>query len=117
MEKTLYIDGKQVRFKSTGGTLLRYKMQFGSDFLSDISKLASIEISEEDLEDTKKKIEAIGKIDMEAMYNFIWVLAKTADKNIPEPLEWLDEFETFPIMDILPELMDLIQSSFINKKK
>ena len=33
MEKTLTIDGKQIRFKSTAATLIRYKTQFGRDFL------------------------------------------------------------------------------------
>ena len=39
MEKILTIDGRQVKFKSTGAFLLRYKAQFGRDALQDILKL------------------------------------------------------------------------------
>ena len=33
MEKTLNIDGKDIRFKSTAGTLMRYRMNFGRDLM------------------------------------------------------------------------------------
>ena len=32
MEKTIVISGRPVRFKSTGATMLKYKMQFGREF-------------------------------------------------------------------------------------
>ena len=34
MEKTLTIDGKEVRFKSTAATPLRYKAQFNKDYFN-----------------------------------------------------------------------------------
>ena len=43
MEKTITIDGKQVRFKSNGATPLRYKAQFGKDYFKEIMKLAALE--------------------------------------------------------------------------
>ena len=39
MEKILTIDGRQVKFKSTGAFLLRYKAQFGRDALQDMFAL------------------------------------------------------------------------------
>jgi hypothetical protein len=114
MEKTLTIDGKKVRFKSTGATPLRYKAQFQKDFFADILKLNSLkglqkaeEIKSEDIE----------KIDFDVLYNITWVLAKTADKEIAEPIEWLDAFSEFPLLEIVPELQDLIQSTIQAKKK
>ncbi|WP_316246313.1 hypothetical protein [Sutcliffiella horikoshii] len=61
--------------------------------------------------------EQIKTLDMEVFYNICWTLAKTADKNIPEPIDWLDEFEEFPIMDIMSELQELITKSFGTTKK
>lgn len=113
MEKTLTIDGKQVRFKSTGATPLRYKTQFGTDFFADLMKM-------EKLSKIKNKkqpsYEDVKSLDMEVFYNICWVLAKTADKSIPEPLEWLDTFDEFPLMEILPELQELISGSLQSKK-
>jgi len=104
MEKILTIDGRQVRFKSTGAFLLRYKAQFGRDALQDILKLQGAI-------DNKNQIKNIGALDLEVFYNLVWTLAKTADPNIPPPMEWLDEFSEFPLMDIIPEIIDLIFSS------
>jgi hypothetical protein len=104
MEKILTIDGRQVRFKSTGAFLLRYKAQFGRDALQDIFKL-------QDAVDSKNRIKNISALDLEVLYDLAWTLAKTADPNIPPPLEWLDEFSEFPLMDIIPEIIDLIFSS------
>ena len=104
MEKILNIDGRQVKFKSTGAFLLRYKAQFKKDAIQDIFKLANA-INKETNEITN--IEAF---DLEMFYNLVWTLAKTADPTIPPPMEWLDEFSEFPLMEIIPEVTDLIFS-------
>lgn len=103
MEKILNIDGRQVKFKSTGAYLLRYKAQFGRDALKDIYKLMGA-MGEDN------KITNIDALDLEVLYDIVWTLAKTADPSIKPPLEWLDEFSEFPVMDILPELTDMILS-------
>ena len=36
MEKIIDMDGKQIKFKSTAGTLMRYRNNFGRDFIKDI---------------------------------------------------------------------------------
>jgi len=113
MEKILIIDGRQVRFKSTGAFLLRYKAQFGRDALQDILRLQSAI-------DSKGQIKNIDTLDLEVFYNLIWTLAKTADPNLPPPMEWLDEFSEFPLMDIIPEIVDMVFScltSTVESKK
>ena len=113
MEKILTIDGRQVKFKSTGAFLLRYKAQFGRDALQDIFKL-------QDAVDSKNRIKNISALDLEVLYDLAWTLAKTADPNIPPPMEWLDEFSEFPLMDIIPEIGDMIFScltSTVESKK
>lgn len=111
MEKTIVIDGKEVRFKSTGATALRYKAQFGKDYLSEIFKLNSIgNINEVNSDST-------ASLDFEVFYNIAWTLAKTANPSIPDPITWLDEFNEFPVMDIIPELQDMLVSSILSKKK
>jgi hypothetical protein len=113
MEKTILIDGKEIRFKSTGATALRYKAQFGKDYLSEILKLNNM--NKLDLE--KFESGAFEGFDFEVFYNIAWVMAKTATPSIPDPITWLDEFESFPMMDIIPELQDMLISSIQAKKK
>lgn len=122
MEKTLLIDGRQIRFKSTGAFLLRYKAQFNRDALKDLVKLEPI-IKKMDIQGTKEEqeaaaIEVFDSLDLELFYNLVWVMAKVADPHIPEPLEWLDTFAEFPIMDIFQELQDVLTASIqVSKKK
>ncbi len=116
MEKTLNIGGKNVTFKCTAGTLLRYKQEFGKEFLADAAELMKFEDSK-----TKKKVESsdgkitfkdeydFTKLNLELIYNLAWAMAKTADNSIPDPLMWLDGFDTFPLDTIAPDLMELLE--------
>lgn len=113
MEKVLIIDDKQVKFKSTGAFLLRYKAQFGKDALKEIYKIQSVV-------DENNQITNIDALDLEVFYNLVWTLAKAADSTIPPPMEWLDSFSKFPLMDIIPELTDMMFScltSTVQSKK
>ena len=114
MEKILTIDGRQVKFKSTGALLLKYKAQFGRDALQDIFKLYGV------VDKETGSLKNIEGLDLEVFYNLTWTLAKTADPNIPPPIEWLDTFSEFPLMDIVPEITDMIfscLSSTVQSKK
>jgi hypothetical protein len=111
MEKTIEIDGKKVRFKSNGATPLRYKAQFGKDYFKEILKLAPLQ--------NIKNItpEQLAILDFEVFYNIAWIMAKTAEPTIPEPLEWLEQFDEFPMSVVIPELQELMVSSFQSTKK
>lgn len=123
MEKTLVIDGKNITFKCTGGTLYRYKQQFGRELMEDAAELIDFAASGK-----KKKIKIDGvsqviddydftKLNLELVYNLAWVMAKTADTSIPDPQAWLDSFDTFPIGDIIPTLIDMLEKSLVVNKK
>lgn len=110
MEKTIVIDGRKVKFKSTGAVAVRYKAQFNRDFFKDVLKMRPLtkvankkaeDITDEDLE----------SLDFEVFYRIIWVLAKTADNEVPDLLTWLDSFDEFPVEDVIGELYELIASS------
>ncbi|MGM0807528.1 MAG: hypothetical protein ACQET8_22745 [Bacillota bacterium] len=111
MEKTITINDRKVTFKSTGATPLKYKKQFHKDYLVDIMKMQGLS----KLGSGKSK--DIEGLDTEVLYNIIWVLAKGGDKDIPEPLEWYEEFDSFPLMEVIPEVQELIMSSIQSKKK
>jgi hypothetical protein len=116
LEKTIEIDGKKVSFKTNGATPLRYKAQFGKDYFKEILKLAPLEKLK-----SKKKIDItpndLESLDFEVFFNICWIMAKTSNPTIPEPMEWLEQFEEFPIADIIPELQELMVASFQMSKK
>lgn len=105
MEKTIKIDGKDVSFKSTGAVPKRYKAQFGRDFFKDLIKMGN-----------GAKLDA-NSIDFDVLYDIAWTLAKTADPSIKDPITWLDGFDSFPIVEILPEIQELMTSSIATVKK
>jgi hypothetical protein len=114
MEKTITIDGKKVCFKTNGALPLRYKAQFGKDYFKEILKMAPLaKLAEQgDLDTTDFEL-----LDFELFYNVAWVMAKTANPTIPEPLEWLASFEEFPLVEIFPELQELMTASLQSSKK
>ena len=61
--------------------------------------------------------EALDRLDFEPLYNIVWTLAKTADKSLPDPETWLEGFDTFPLMEILTDALELISHSIESKKK
>jgi hypothetical protein len=116
MEKTVTIDGKEITFKTNGATPLRYKAQFGRDYFKEILKMAPLQNL------SKKKKENIVASDLEALdfevfYNIAWIMAKTANPSIPEPMEWLEQFEEFPMAEVIPELQDMLLTSIQTTKK
>ena len=119
MEKTIEIDGKQVRLKSTAALPMRYKAQFRSDYYGDLMKMAKAFGLD------KKKTLDLSKVDyndldhfnLDVLYNIIWTMAKTADPAIPDPMTWLDEFDVFPLEDIFPEINKIKEKSMQTSKK
>ena len=121
MEKTIIIDGKAVRLKATASFAIRYKQQFGVDLLTKlIPMIAVFENVDGEIEmgDAIKLLVDNGNLlELNDLYNLVWVLAKTADPSIPEPIEWLDEFNVFPLADILQEAIDLVLPTLISTKE
>lgn len=117
MEKIIKIDGRDVKFKATGGTMYRYKSQFGREYIADVIELENCRLKVPDGKGGTKTSYDMTKFSLETMYNLAWVLAKTADDTIPPPQEWLDSFDEFPIVDIWKELGELLdRNSAIDRK-
>lgn len=113
MEKVLNIGGKEIKMKSTAGTMMRYRNNFNRDFIKDLVKLQT---KLTDKLETGQEFEAL---DLDLFEKIAWCMAKTADNSIPDIEHWLDEFDTFDIMQVLPELMNLLVANMeqINSKK
>lgn len=133
MLKTITIDGKEVQFKASASFPIIYKANFNSDILTvimpliselleglddilseDIVKDGAINLKSSDLASLLSNIYALELVDI---MNLLWTLAKCADKEIPEPVKWFDQFDEFPIIDIAAEVFPMLFTSLISKKK
>lgn len=133
MEKTITIDGKEVRFKATASFPLIYKANFNVDVLTMIMPLISEVVGGADgmvTEETFKTgsllltpetismaLEGVYSLELIDIMNLLWTMAKCADDEIPDPVKWFGEFDEFPIIDIAIETFPMLFSSLLSKKK
>lgn len=109
------IDGKQVPFKASAAIPKIYRIKFNRDIYKDLRSLEKA-VGEGDEENSNLDL-----FSLEMFENIAYVMAKHADPNIPDtPEEWLDEFNTFSIYQVLPSIIELwglnVQTEVESKK-
>lgn len=122
MEKIINIDGKECRFKSSAAIPRMYRIKFGRDIFVDMANLKKqIDIQEKIKKETKKECERTGKPfnedefssslpieSLEVFENISYLFHKHGDPSQPDNIDdWLEQFETFDIYEILPETLEL----------
>lgn len=113
--KKVEIDGKQVPFKASAAIPRIYRIKFNRDIYKDLRSLEKT-VGEGDEENSNLDL-----FSLEMFENIAYVMAKHADPNIPDtPEEWLDEFNTFSIYQVLPSIIELwglnVQTEVESKK-
>ena len=102
MTKNIEIDGKEVLFKASAAIPKIYRIKFQRDIYKDLSAL------EKAIGKNAEDASTLDTFSLEMFENIAYVMAKHADPGIPDtPEEWLDEFNTFSIYQILPQLIEL----------
>ena len=113
--KKVEIDGKQVPFKASAAIPRIYRIKFNRDIYKD---LRSLEKAVGDGDETNSNLDLFS---LEMFENIAYVMAKHADPSIPDtPEEWLDDFNTFSIYQVLPSIIELwglnVQTDVESKK-
>ena len=102
MKQNIEIDGKQVPFRASAAIPRIYRMKFCRDIYKDL-KLLESSIGNNKADDSN-----LDMFSLEMFENIAYVMAKHADPTIPDsPEDWLDEFNTFSIYQVLPQLIEL----------
>ena len=102
MTKKIEIDGKQVPFRASAAIPRIYRMKFHRDIYRDLSAL------EKSIGSGDEETSNLDLFSLEMFENIAFIMAKHADPAIPDtPEEWLDEFNTFSIYQVLPKLIEL----------
>lgn len=100
--RNIEIDGKQVAFKASAAIPRIYRLKFQRDIYKDLSVL------EKSMNQKNPDESDMDLFSLEMFENIAFIMAKHADANIPDtPEEWLDEFNTFSIYQVLPKLIEL----------
>ena len=102
MKQNIEIDGRMVAFRASAAIPRIYRMKFHRDIYKDLSAL------EKAVGDGDEGSSNLDLFSLEMFENIAYVMAKHADSSIPDtPEEWLDEFNTFSIYQVLPKLIAL----------
>ena len=100
--RNIEIDGKEVAFKASAAIPRIYRLKFQRDIYKDIAQL------EKSLGDNDEEASNLDMFSLEMFENIAFIMAKHADPAIPDtPEEWLDEFNTFSIYQVLPKIIEL----------
>ena len=115
LTQTIEIDGQPVKFRASAAIPRIYRLRFHRDIYKDLSLLEK-SVSKQD-EDSS----SLDLFSLEMFENIAYIMAKHADPGIPDtPEEWLDNFNTFSIYQILPKLIELwglnVQTDVQSKK-
>ena len=115
LTQTIEIDGQPVKFRASAAIPRIYRLRFHRDIYKDVS-LVEKSVSKQD-EDSS----SLDLFSLEMFENIAYIMAKHADPDIPDtPEEWLDNFNTFSIYQILPKLIELwglnVQTDVQSKK-
>ena len=103
IKKIITVDGIEVPFKASATLPRLYRAKFRKDIFKDFSALKD-SVDESDEENSGLDIESL-----EVFENIAWTMEKHADpENVPDsPDEWLEQFNTFSIYEVLPQLFEL----------
>lgn len=105
-------------------TPIAYKQQFGKDYFQDLfsmlqnqslmSELNKLNSGEK--ESNEVDISTLSDFDMTFFNRLFWTFAKTANPHIKPYEQFFMEMESFPIQEVGPELMEMLNASMSTKK-
>lgn len=103
IKKNITIDGIEVPFKASAAVPRLYRLKFSRDIYKDFASLQK-NVKENDEGESTLDIESL-----EVFENVSYIMAKHADPdNVPDnPDDFLEQFNTFSIYEILPQLIEL----------
>ena len=115
LTQTIEIDGQPVKFRASAAIPRIYRLRFHRDIYKALSLLEK-SVSKQDEENS-----SLDLFSLEMFENIAYIMAKHADPTIPDtPEEWLDNFNTFSIYQVLPKLIELwglnVQTDVQSKK-
>ena len=109
MEKTIVIDGREVRLRASAAIPRLYRIKFRRDILQDMQTIKkAVEKSVQENAQEGGQMSSIPLEALELFENVSYLMAKHADPAVPPTVEeWLDSFDTFSIYTVFPAIEEL----------
>ena len=116
LTKTIEIDGQRVTFRASAAIPRIYRNEFHRDIYRDLSAL------QKSIDEENPEASTLDSFSLEVFEDISYIMAKHADPvGVPDTAdEWLDQFGTFSIYQVLPEIIALwglnVQTQVESKK-
>ncbi len=116
LTKTIEIDGQQVTFRASAAIPRIYRNKFHRDIYRDLSAL------QKSIDEENPEASMLDSFSLEVFEDISYIMAKHADpEGVPDTADaWLDQFGTFSIYQVLPEIIALwglnVQTQVESKK-
>jgi len=106
IKKDIVIDGITVPFKASAAVPRLYRLKFHRDIYKDF---AALQTNVNEAEDENTEASGLDIESLEVFENIAYVMAKHASpETVPDnPDDFLEQFNTFSIYEILPQLIEL----------
>lgn len=124
MRKIIMVGEQEYELGTNAYTPIAYKQQFGKDYFQDLfsmlqnqslmSELNKLNSGEK--ESNEVDISILSDFDMTFFNRLFWTFAKTANPHIKPYEQFFMEMESFPIQEVGPELMEMLNASMSTKK-
>lgn len=124
MRKIVMVGEQEYELGTSAYTPIAYKQQFGKDYFQDLfsmlqnqslmSELNKLNSGEK--ESNEVDISILSDFDMTFFNRLFWTFAKTANPHIKPYEQFFMEMESFPIQEVGPELMEMLNASMTTKK-
>ena len=125
MRKIVSVGDQEYELGTNGYTPIAYKQQFGKDYFQDLfsmlknqsfmNELNKLE-AEKELTATNIDISMLEDFDMTFFNRLFWTFAKSANPHIKPYEQFFMEMEVFPIQEVGPVLMEMLNASMTTKK-
>lgn len=98
--KKIQIGKESVRFEANALFPVKYKQLTKRDIFKDLKVVENMQHAK-----------SVDDLNIDILYDIVYVLAWFADRTLPDRDEWLLQFDEFDIYEVLPKVVDLLTDS------
>lgn len=111
------VGDKQLALESNAFTVILFKKQFNKDMFAELLKLVQLFKGEKELNPENMSAEQVEKFDTMIFYELFWTFAYSANKDIPDFMDFYSEYSELNTVGIMSDVLELIQHSMVTQKK
>lgn len=125
MERLFQIEDQEFRLVTNGYTPIAYKNQFGRDYFQDMMnmfqgdallKMVALSQEQKEVDVSQLDMSMLKDFDMTFFNRLFWTFVKSGDPTVKPYDNFYMDLEYFPVQDVAPVLMKMLEANMATKK-